>query len=149
MARKYQLPPFLEGIQTQESYERWLHRKAMAHVKRDRRRGNQDARNAQYKVAIHQAVIESNGFDAYTNEQLAWSLLSRYDNEESKKHRREYKKRFALLPTVDHVGDGLGAADFKICAWRTNDCKNDLSIVELIDFCRKLLKAQESGTLDS
>ena len=26
----------------------------------------------------------------------------------------------------DHVGDGLGAADFKICAWRTNDAKHDL-----------------------
>ena len=104
--------------------------------------------NAQYKVVIHQAVIESNGFDAYTNEQLDWSLLSQYNNEESKKYRREYKKRFALLPTVDHVGDGLGAADFKICAWRTNDCKNDLSIEELIDFCRKILKAHESGALD-
>ena len=145
MARKYQLPAFLEEIQTQESYERWLHRKALAHVRRDRRRGNERATNAEYKFAIHEAVIESEGFDAYTNEQLHWHLLSQYDNEQSRKHGREYKRDFALLPTADHVGDGLGEADFKICSWRTNDCKNDLSIEELVAFCRKILEAYEKG----
>ncbi len=146
MARKYQLPPFLEGIQTQEVYERWLHRRAQAHVKRDRKRGNRNAKNAQYKIAIHHAVLASKGLDAYTLEELDWRLLGRYNNEEAKIQGRDYKKGFAMLPSVDHVGDGLGAPDFKICSWRTNDCKSDLSLDELVAFCRKVLRAHDSSS---
>lgn len=137
--RKYQLNESMSKLVDQSTYERWLHRKALAHVKRDRGRGNETATNEEYKIAIHQAVCDSHGKDAYTNEDLDWSLLSQYDNELSKMHGRHYKKQFALLPSVDHVGDGKGAADFKICAWRTNDAKNDLSLGEFIDLCRKVL----------
>ena len=38
MAIKYQLPPFLEGELTCQAYVRWLHRKAQAHARRDRKR---------------------------------------------------------------------------------------------------------------
>jgi hypothetical protein len=140
MSRKYAAPSFLEDPKVRESYERWLGRKASAHVKRDKARGNESANGASYKAAIHKAVLDSEGKDFYTGEALDWSLLSKYDNIESKLHGRAYKKKFALLPSVDHVGDGRGAANFKICAWRTNDCKNDLSHDELIQFCRKVLK---------
>ncbi|HAS4580096.1 TPA: hypothetical protein I6876_003388 [Vibrio cholerae] len=129
----------------QSVYERWLHRKALAHVKRDRARGNATATNEEYKIAIHQAVCESDGKDAYTNEELDWSLLSKYDNEQSKKHGRHYKKQFALLPSVDHVGDGTGSADFKICSWRTNDAKNDMSYSEFVELCRKVVAASKSS----
>ena len=27
------------------------------------------------------------------------------------------------MPTIDHIGGGLAEADFKLCAWRTNDSK--------------------------
>lgn len=134
------LPQFLNGIQTQQTYERWLQRKANAHLKRDRKRGNIIATGAMYREAIHQAVLNSEGRDFYTGEELDWSLLSKYDNAESKKHRRKYKLQFAFLPSVDHVDDGLSEADFVICGWRTNDCKNDLTHSELIEFCQKLLK---------
>lgn len=123
MSTKYPLPPFLSGVVSQEKYIRWLGRKAAAHIKRDKKRGNATAINEAYKVAIHRAVMESGGRDKYTGEELKWELISRYDNTESKKNRRHYKASFALLPTVDHVGDGLGAVDFKICGWRTNDAK--------------------------
>lgn len=53
MARKYAIPAFLNGVQSQASYERWLHRKAAAHVKRDRRWGNDGATVAEYRAAIH------------------------------------------------------------------------------------------------
>jgi len=53
---------------------------------------------------------------------------------------RTYKAGFALLPTVDHVGDGLGEADFKICAWRTNDAKSDLTHDEFVALCRRVVK---------
>jgi len=139
--KKYQLPSFLEGVVTQAHYERWLHRKAMAHIKRDRKRQDKVATNEEYKVAIHRAVEESQGKDAYTDEPLDWTLISTYDNEESKAHKAQYKKRFALLPSVDHVGNETGPTEFKICGWRTNDAKNDLYYQEFVDLCRKVIDA--------
>jgi hypothetical protein len=143
--RKYALPEFLRPALTQVSYERWLARKADAHVTRDRKRGNTSATNEQYKIAIHKAVVESEGLDAYTGEALAWDLVSKYDNNESKQGKRKYKAQFALLPTVDHVNDGLGPADFKICSWRTNDAKGDLSLNEFVELCRRVVDAHPKG----
>jgi hypothetical protein len=68
-------------------------------------------------------------------------LLSKYYNAASRQYGLAYKKKFALLPSVDHVRDGKGPADFKICAWRTNDSKNDLSSEELLELCEKVMKA--------
>ena len=140
MNRKYQRPNFLDEIITQEAYEKWLHRKALTHVKRDRNRGNNSAIVEEYKIAIHNAVIECNGFDSYTNEKLDWTLISTYNNKESKQYGRIYKKKFALLPSVDHVDDGLGSPKFKICSWRTNDAKNDLSLEEFVELCKKVVE---------
>ena len=136
---KYALPEFLNGRCAEGAYIRWLDRKAVAHVKRDRQRGNGTATRESYMQAIHRAVIAGEGRDVYTGEPLEWELISTYDNDQSKDGRREYKRQFALLPTVDHVGDGTGPADFVICGWRTNDCKNDLSREELVEFCRAVL----------
>jgi hypothetical protein len=136
---KYQLPTFLEGVITQAQYGRWLHRKAISHVKRDRNRGNKEATSEEYKMAIHRAVEESQGKDAYTDEPLDWTLLSKYDNEESKAHKAQYKRRFALLPSLDHVGNETGLTEFKICGWRTNDAKNDLPYQEFVGLCRKVI----------
>lgn len=143
------MPTFLDGVVTREAYVRWLQRKAAAHVDRDRKRGNGAATVSEYKRAIHNAVCASQGRDAYTGEQLDWSLLSKYDNDESKQGRRGYKARFALLPTVDHVGDGTGPADFKICGWRTNDAKGDLSLEEFIALCAKVLAANKLPETDT
>lgn len=140
MRKIYAAPSFIKHKNAQEVYSRWLHRRAVAHVKRDSKRGNKTATVPTYKKAIHIAVLNSDGLDFYTGEKLKWSLLSKYDNAESKKHGRVYKRKFALLPSVDHVGNGKGAANFKICAWRTNDCKNDLTYTSLRRFCRLVLK---------
>src|SRR5437764_5903952 len=104
-SKKYVLPTFLEGRCAPDTYVRWLDRKAKAHIKRDRKRGNASAMREAYMRAIHDAVVDSGGRDAYTGELLEWELISTYDNEQSKAGRREYKKTLALLPTVDHVGD--------------------------------------------
>ncbi|HEY1938772.1 MAG TPA: hypothetical protein VGJ33_12620 [Candidatus Angelobacter sp.] len=90
-------------------------------------------------MAIHCAVVHCGGQDHYTGELLDWSLLGRYSNEESKAQGRHYKAALALLPSVDHVGDGLGEADFKICAWRTNDAKNDVAHEEFVALCRRVV----------
>jgi hypothetical protein len=139
MSKKYTLPHFLNGVVTQQTYLRWLGRKSIAHVRRDRKRGNQAAVNEAYKMAIHGAVLESKGMDHYTGESLNWALISTYDNATSKEKRHHYKAGFALLPTVDHVGDGLGVPVFKICSWRTNDAKNDLTHNEFVELCRRVV----------
>jgi hypothetical protein len=95
-------------------------------------------------VAIHAAVVASEGTDFYTGEPLEWEKISKYSNEEAKARRREYKRELAMLPTVDHVGDGLGPADFQICSWRTNDCKADLTHSELVGFSRLVIAHGES-----
>lgn len=51
---KFSLPPFiLDDTVSQEDYERWHQRKAQAHVKRDRQRGNIKATGSEYREAIH------------------------------------------------------------------------------------------------
>lgn len=137
--RKYVAPTWLARQDKRGGYETWLQRRAIAHVRRDRKRGHSAATVAEYKAAIHAAVVRSQGRDAYTGERLRWGLISTYDNDQSKTHRRAYKHGFALLPTVDHVGDGTGPADFVICAWRTNDAKADLSRQEFLALCRRVV----------
>ena len=129
----------------QTVYKRWLQRKAQSLARRDRKYLQSQGKNTstvvvkEYKIAIHDAVCECQGKDAYTGEVLKWDLLSKWNNKDAKKFKRNYKKEFALLPTVDHVVK-KGVAKFKICAWRTNDAKNDLSLNELIEFCKKIIK---------
>jgi hypothetical protein len=144
--RKYAVPTFLSAVTGQAVYERWLRRKAAAHVKRDRKRGNRAATGETYRVAIHSAVLNCEGRDCYTGEELRWDLISTYCNETSRSGRRKYKATFSLLPTVDHVGDGLGAADFKICAWRTNDAKNDLNHSDFVELCQRVVEHHHQDT---
>lgn len=137
--RKRQLPPFLIGVVSEEIYLRWLLRKARAHVVRDRARG-MVARGAQYQDVIHAAVLASEGLDHYTGERLDWHLISTYANTESQEGGHHYKAGFALLPTVDHVEVSVSATAFKICAWRTNDAKNDLSVEDFLALCARVLE---------
>jgi hypothetical protein len=136
---KYALPLFLVDRVEPEVYELWLSRKAAAHVKRDRKRARHGVTRAAYKAAIHEAVVRSGGVDAYTGEDLAWHLISQYDNEASRKGRHRYKADFALLPTVDHIDASSSSASFQICAWRTNDAKNDLSVADFLGLCARVL----------
>ena len=147
-SKKYPLPEFLIGRCEPATYVRWLGRKAMAHVKRDRKRDHGKATREAYMIAIHKAVISSAGFDDYTGERLSWEKISTYDNAKSKEGRRLYKRSFWDLPTVDHYGDDLTANAFRICSWRTNDCKNDLNDDELLEFCRIVLSYHDNKSSD-
>jgi hypothetical protein len=138
MSKTHAMPSFLEGVLTPEAYARWLLRKAAAHVKRDRRRGLK-CTGAAYRAAMHQAVVRSGGKDAYTGEDLDWHLISTYNDEDARMGQRAYKAEFALLPTVDHVEAGPADRRFEICAWRTNDAKNDLSLESFLDLCQRVL----------
>jgi hypothetical protein len=140
LEKRYVVPECIQDQVPQFVYERWLRRKAQAHVRRDRKRGNSEAIGEAYRLAIHTAVCASNGCDAYTGERLDWSLLSQYDNDESQEKGRTYKHGFALLPTLDHVGDGTQAANFRICGWRTNDAKHDLDLETFLLVCQAVLE---------
>jgi hypothetical protein len=140
MAIKYIPPEFVTNRVSATEYRRWLDRKAQAHCQRDRGRGNLTVTKALYKQAIHAAVLRSNGRDPYTGEELDWHLISQYDNDLSRAGGRTFKASFARLPTVDHVGDGLGEADFQICGWAVNDAKNDLSLEGFVALCGRVLQ---------
>jgi hypothetical protein len=116
MVRIYDLPEFLDGIVSHATYVRRLRRKAATHLKRDRNRGNVGANGAAYRLAIHEAVLRSNGSVEYTGHKLRWELISQYDNDKSAEMRRNYKREFYGLPTIDHASDGLGTPDFVICS---------------------------------
>ena len=146
MAIKYQLPPFLERQLTRQAYVRWLHRKAQAHARRDKKKWKRPIRASDYKQAIHHAVLRSDGRDFYTHESLNWSLLSKFDGPEARRRGGKYKRAFDLLPTVDHMDPASTETDFQICGWRTNDCKNDLTVAELRLFCETFLRAQSSSS---
>jgi len=139
MPKFYALPPFLAGRISEEAYVRWLRRKCAAHVKRDRKRSAHAITGIDYRAKMHSAVCASDGRDFYTGEPLAWELIGTYSNEDSKAGRSTYKAGLALLPTVDHVLMEDGPYDFVVCAWRTNDAKNDLSHAEFIDLCRRVV----------
>ena len=136
----YPLPGFLRGHVSGATYRRWLQRKAAAIVRRDRRRGNKGAKVAAYKRAIHEAVVCGGDRDAYTGQPLRWDLISKYDNEASRRGGRHYKQRFGDLPSIDHIDEGRGRPRFLVCAWRTNDAKSDLSYEEFVALCRSVLR---------
>ncbi len=138
--KRHTLPPFLVGKITEQIYLNWLRRKADAHKRRDRQRGFQEVTATKYRDAIHEAVLCSDGRDTYTGEMLDWTLISQYDNDASKEGRHHYKARFAMLPTLDHVEASAHSASFVICAWRTNDAKNDLSHSDFLALCEKVLR---------
>ena len=79
------------------------------------------------------------GKDAYTGEKLDWTLIGSYANDASKEQKRKYKHTSRYSSTIDHVSDGLGLADFRICSWRTSDAKHDLTEVQFLDLCRAVL----------
>ncbi len=137
---KFELPVFISGV-TQENYNTWLHNRAKAHAVRDRKRfPNKTIRVADYKTQIHLAVVESEGRDQYTNKPLLWKKILKFHNGMTWEERRELLD----APSVDHnfkQNDKFNF-DFKICSRRTNSCKNDLSVDELISFCKTFLKNQ-------
>ena len=115
-----------------------LRRKAMAVTRRDKRR------DGKYSVkeaieAIHQAFHRCNGFDPYDGSKLAPELLGEYKNEDAKAEGAAHKRRFAMLPTVDHV-KAEPVADFEIVSWQTNDAKGDMLPEEFISYCRRVVQ---------
>ena len=132
------------------TYPGWVQRKAVTLAKRDQKRGGV-GNVQQYRLAIHEAVLASEGRDHWTGEALAWELIGTYDNRDTATGKGESKKRFAMLPTIDQRSN-QAEPDFVICAWRTNDAKHDMTPQELLQFCSAVIKHSPnwvgSGTAD-
>ena len=71
---------------------------------------------------------------------LDWSLVGTYANAASKIGRHAYKKTFGLLPSIDHEDAASTTAAFRICAWRTNDAKHDLTSEEFLALSRRVVE---------
>jgi len=126
-----ELPPFLVGIVEKSEYKRWLDKRVRAHVRAHYKRfkGTKDPNRKKCREDIHKAVKDSLGKDDYTKEQLKWTLL----NEPG---------RQPLKPTVDHNWE-KGTCKFKICSFKTNDAKSDLSYGDFVELCRKIIKVAD------
>lgn len=144
MAGKFALPAFLQGKVEPLKYEKWLVGRAVAHFRRDSKRGHEHLSVSGYKQLMHEAVVASQGLDYYTGEMLDWHLMGTYENAASKLGRHAYKKTLGLLPSIDHEDAAATTASFRICAWRTNDAKHDLTTSEFIELCRLVVRHADS-----
>ena len=127
--------------QSDEDYSDLIRKKAVAVTRRDKRRGGKYTVK-QAIEAINQAFHRCNGFDPYDGSKLDPKLLGTYNNEEAKAQGADYKKRFAMLPTVDHV-KAEPVPDFEIVSWQTNDAKGDMPSKEFIAYCRRVVQIAE------
>ena len=96
------------------TYPGWVQRKAVTLCKRDQKRGG-TGNVQQYRLSIHDAVVASEGRDRWSGELLDWELIGTYDNNEAAAGKGEHKKKYAMLPTVDHRTN-QPESDFVICA---------------------------------
>lgn len=147
MSKKYSTPLFiLTAIRENpdETYQKWLDRKASAHKKRDHNKHSKE----EYKQAIHKAVVFSEGHDFFTGEKLDWEDIGTFGKEVNEK--KDYSKK-PRLPTVDHL-NGRSSNDidlvFVITGWAVNDAKNDLSYEELLGLCKKILGHKDKCLID-
>ncbi len=136
--RKFLLPPFLSGTMTVRAYNKWLDSKAHKLFIRDKKRGKEfafSATQARYKELLH-AAAQCGRFDPYTHDALAWDLVGTYDNVSAHERGDAYKRKYYLLPTVDHVDPAV--LGLEICSWLVNECKNFLTSVEFVSLCRRV-----------
>ena len=124
--------------QSDKDYSDLIRKKAEVVTRRDKRRGGKYSVKEAIE-AIHQAFHRCNGFDPYDGSKLNPKLLGEYKNEDAKAEGAAHKRRFAMLPTVDHV-KAEPEPDFEIVSWQTNDAKGDMSPEEVIAYCRRVVE---------
>jgi hypothetical protein len=126
--RKFELPSYIVGT-NESKFNEWIVKRAKYHASHDTKKKGIEFNQKDYREMIYNAITESKGRDFYTGEKLDWSKILRFEG------KRGTRRNFLDMPTIDHHESGK----FKICSWRTNDCKNDLSTKELKYFCRLIL----------
>ena len=121
---------------TVESYRKLVQRKAVALHRRDKKRGGTYTVKEALQ-AMHQAFTASDGVDPYDGLPMDADLLGTYDNADSKAEGAVYKRKFARMPTVDHV-EAMPEPVFEIVSWQTNDAKGDMTPDEFRGYCQRV-----------
>ena len=49
---------------------------------------------------------------------------------------------------LDHLDAGASEASFPICAWRTNDAKNDLTVEAFVEPCNRVVKHAARASIE-
>ena len=133
----------------QKDFYKWVDRKAASLWKRDKAklqaRGeggsfNDNKKRSEYQDAVCTAILAMSANECpCTGKKLSWAQIGTWKNEVAKSEGKEFKKKFALLPTVDHR-NSAPEADFVICSREANDAKNDLPLESFITLCENVLK---------
>lgn len=139
-AKEYQIPSFLTKVKiSQDEFGKWLDKVTNAHLRRDRKRlGGQKILPVTYRKAIYKAIKDSCGRDYYTGEKLDWNLLQHFAGTKISNGRDK------LIPTIDHEKLSATAPIFRICSMRTNKCKSDYSVAEVLAFAETLIQYQKN-----
>jgi hypothetical protein len=140
-------PDFSQGKCSVGQYRKWVlgHSKNM--YLRDRKANRPFAYPGQkslYRHTIDDAAHHGQ-FDPYTGDVLLWELIGEWDPNEARGN-RDYAKKFALLPTVDHIDPASDVLEFEICSWKINMCKGNLNPQDFIELCRRVVKYAERLT---
>ena len=122
-----------------------MQRRAVTLCTRDQKRGG-SGNVQQYHLAIHQAVLASEGHDHWTGEWLDWQLIGTDDPKGAAADLGEHRKKFAMLPTIAHRSSDSDP-DFGLCAWRTSDATHDMTPEELLTFCTAVVKHLTPSTI--
>ena len=121
----------------------WVMKKGYSLYQRDLKRTNEKFKYNynDYRQKICEAIkmAPDAGKDYYTGEKLDWNLIGKYKNSDAKQNGKAYKRKFALMPTVDHI-NAEAKPEFVICSWRMNDAKNDLSECGFTKLCIRFLR---------
>jgi len=136
---KYLLPKFLKNILSPKDYRKWLENRANALHRRDKANNKAIGPRSKYKELINKAVCRDTNVCHHTGWIMDWSLINLLDDKEAQAKRNGYKRKFDMLPTVDHEWNGKNY-DFSICCWIIHDIKNNLSMPELIDVCGAVVR---------
>jgi hypothetical protein len=145
---RYVLPSFLEGICTPEKFRHWIDKKAKVLFQRDKKKGRSSALNGtkeSYKQTIYAAVIAAGLCDPYTGEKMDWAIIGTWDPVGKNYDPGTFKKKYSLLPTVDHTNPDKDTLEFEICSWIVNSCKNDMNRDEFLAFCKKVAAYRSPG----
>ncbi len=143
MSRKWKIPDCLKPkVSDEDAFRTWLDRKATSIRKRDRKRHLAVFSLSVTKQAIVSAIERSNGRDFYTGETLDWHLISKWVGSEEGTNANDYRRKFWMLPSVDHDFADSAKPVFHICSWRMNVSKNDQSIAEFLQLAARVQKHQ-------
>ena len=138
---RYLIPAALKAVFTQTHYCRWLRKKGLSVMTRDRKMKRPCTLGmtiSDYERKIHAAACRNALIDPFTGETLAWELVGQYDPKQAKKE-WGYFKRFWLLPSVDHINPDSDILEFEICAWLVNLCKGEMTPDEFTALCGKIV----------